>query len=68
MIFFGSGVSCMVTFLRSSAAVSSHVYLPVSEVVRGEKVRVSPSVEILSDVVSTALPFTIQVTTVCMFG
>ena len=68
MIFFGSGVSCMVTFLRSSATVSSHVYLPVSEVARGEKVRVSPSVEILSEVASTTLPLTIQVTTVCMNG
>ena len=68
MMFFGSGVSCMVTFLRSLAAVSSHIYLPVSEVARGEKVRVSPSLEILSEVVSTALPLTIQDTTVCMNG
>ena len=53
------------TYLKSSVIVSSHVYLPVSEVARGEKVRVSPSVEILSEVVSTALPLTIQVTTGC---
>ena len=53
------------TYLRCLVIVSSHVYLPVSEVARGEKVRVSPSVEILSEVVSTALPLTIQVTTGC---
>ena len=52
-------------YFMSSPRVSSHVYLPVSEVARGEKVRVSPSVEILSEVVSTALPLTIQVTTGC---
>ena len=45
--------------------VSVHVYLPVSEVVSGEKVRVSPSVEIRpSREASTAEPFTIQLTVV----
>ena len=52
-------------YFMSLAMVSSHVYLPVSEVARGEKVMVSPSVEILSKVVSIAWSLTIQVTTGC---
>ena len=37
----------------------------MSEVARGEKLRVAPSVEIRAGEVSTATPSTIQVTAVC---
>ena len=39
-----------------------HVYLPVSEVVRGEKMRETPSLEIRppSPEVATAVPLTVQ--------
>ena len=42
--------------------LSVHLYLPVSDVVRVEKVRVSPSAEILSGAVSITEPFTTQPT------
>ena len=45
--------------------VSVHVYVPVSEVVRGEKMRLTPIVEIgPSAEVATAKPFTFQTTSV----
>ena len=45
--------------------VSVHVYVPVSEVVRGEKMRLTPAVEIrLSSEVATVEPFTVQTTSV----
>ena len=45
--------------------VSVHVYVPVSEVVRGEKMRLSPTVEIRPSVeVATGEPFTVQTTSV----
>ena len=45
--------------------VSVHVYVPVSEVVRGEKMRLTPIVEIgPSAEVTTAKPFTVQTTSV----
>ena len=44
--------------------VRVHVYLPVSEVVRGEKMRVPPSLEISSSEVDAAVPLTVQVTTI----
>ena len=40
--------------------VSVHVYVPVSEVVRGEKMRLTPVVDIRSSVeVATGEPFTV---------
>ena len=45
--------------------VSVYVYVPVSEVVRGEKMRLTPTVEIRpSAEVATAKPFTVQTTSV----
>ena len=45
--------------------VSVHVYVPVSEVVRGEKMRLTPTVEIWpSAEVATGEPFTVHTTSV----
>ena len=56
---------CTVTCVWDVVTVSWHVYLPLSEVATGEKLRVAPPVEIRSGEVSTAVPSTIQVTAVC---
>ena len=41
--------------------MSWHVYLPLSDVATGEKLRVAPAVEIRSADLSTSLPSTVQV-------